>query len=118
MMKYSYGEFSVEQVNDFFRKLHNSIHKLLLYKDNTVCEIVFNSEIEFIDYFADLLYDIGSFNELLGEPRCMVQLMTALQSAYDEVTSNVFNYKHFRKQILDIHGYIDRIAEEVALCRV
>ena len=43
----------------------------------------------------------------------MITLMSTLRAAYDESLKKDFNYKIFRKAILDSHGYIKAIFEEV-----
>ena len=60
-----------------------------------------------------LLFRFGGLNELLGEPKEMVDFMSTLQSAFDEVTNDNFQYKVFRRAILDCHGYIKAMFEEV-----
>lgn len=117
-MKYLYGEFSDEQINKTAISMHNDIHKLLLYKDKNITEKIFNSEEDFVNYFTNLLFRFGGLNKLLGQPKEMVDFMSTLQSAYDEVISDTFKYKVFRRAILDCHGYIKLMFEEVSSCRV
>lgn len=112
-MKYIYGEFTDEQINEAVKQMHNDIHKLLLYKDKNITEQIFNSDEDYVKFFTNLLFRFGGLNELLGEPKQMVSLMSTLQAAYDEVTSNTFRYKTFRRAILDCHGYIKAMFEEV-----
>ena len=112
-MQYLYGEFTDNQINKTVISMHNDIHKLLLHKDNRIEQQIFNSEEDFLNYFNNLLFRFGGLNELLGEPKEMVDFMSTLQSAYDEVISNKFRYKVFRKAILDCHGYIKLMFEEV-----
>lgn len=110
-MRYLYGEFTDEQIDEAVKVMHNDVHKLLLYKDKEVKETIFNTEEDFVNYFTNLLFRFGGLNELLGEPKQMVALMSTLQAAYDEVQSNTFNYRTFRRAILDSHGYIKAIFE-------
>ena len=110
-MQYLYGEFTDEQINKTVISMHSDIHKLLLYKDRNITEQIFNSEEDFVNYFTNLLFRFGGLNELLGEPKEMVDFMSTLQSAYDEVTNDNFQYKVFRKAILDCHGYIKAMFE-------
>lgn len=111
-MEYLYGEFSDKQIDYAVVSMHNDIHKLLLYKDKKVTEVIFNSDEDFVNYFTNLLFRFGGLNELLGEPMEMVDLMSTLQSAYSEVLSNNFNYRVFRRAILDCHGYIKAMFEK------
>lgn len=110
-MKYLYGEFTDEQINEAVRQMHNDIHKLLLYKDKRIEEKIFNSDDDYVKYFTNLLFRFGGLNELLGEPKQMVSLMSTLQAAYDEIQSPHFKYNTFRRAILDCHGYIKSFFE-------
>lgn len=108
-MKYKYGEFTNEQINETVVSMHNDIHKLLLHKDRNITEQIFMS------YFTNLLFRFGGLNELLGEPQTMVAFMSTLQAAYDEVLSEHFRYQTFRRAILDCHGYIKEMVENGTL---
>lgn len=110
-MLYLYGKFSDEQINKEVKAMHNDVHKLLLYKDRNVSEIIFNTDEEFLNYFNNLLFRFGGLNKLLGEPEQMIELMSTLQAAYDLVQSDTFNYSTFRRAILDSHGYIKAFFE-------
>lgn len=112
-MDYLYGNFTCDQVNESVRQMHNDIHKLLLYKDNKTTEKIFNSDEDFIKFFTNLLFRFGGLNELLGTPKQMISFMSTLQAAYNEATSDQFSYKIFRRAILDCHGYIKEMFEEV-----
>lgn len=112
-MEYLYGKFSDNQIELNAKLMHNEIHKLLLYKDNKISEKIFNSDEEFQNYFTNLLFRFGGLNKLLGEPSNMVALMSTLQAAKDEASSCDYNYSNFRRLILDSHGYIKAMFEEV-----
>ena len=105
-MRYLYGEFSDKQVKINANHLHNKIHKLLLYKDKNIKDIIFNTNEEFNSYFLNLLFYIGGLNKILGEPKEMMSLMSVLQTAYNETQNESFSYKVYRKLILDAHGFI------------
>lgn len=112
-MEYLYGDFSNNQIKINAQIMHNEIHKLLLFKDNKITEKIFNSEDDFKNYFKNLLIRFGGLNDLLGEPVQMVSFMSTLQAAFNEATSNDYDYKKFRRLILDSHGYIKAMFEEV-----
>ena len=115
-MDYLYGTFTNEQINETAKKMHNDIHKLLLYKDNKIKDKIFDSDEDFVRYFTNLLFRFGGLNELLGEPKQMVALMSTLQSAFNIATIGTFNFEIFRKAILDCHGYIKSMFEGVSPC--
>ena len=106
-MDYLYGEFSDEQIKNAAILMHKNIHRLLLYKDNLVTTKIFKR------YFENILFKFGGLNTLLGYPEEMVSLMATLQAAYDIVDSPRYNYSIFRRAILDSHGYIKAMLEEV-----
>ncbi len=110
-MQYKYGEFSNEQINETVISMHNNIHKLLLHKDRNITEQIFDTDEDFKSYFKNLLFWFGGLNELLGEPQEMVDLMSTLQGAYDEIFRKPFRYYVFRRAILDCHGYIKEMFE-------
>lgn len=111
-MCYLYGEFSDRQVKITANLLHSKIHKLLLYKDKNISETLFNTDEEFNNYFINFLIYLGGLNKLLDEPEQMMILMSILQAAYNETQNKDFNYKLFRKLILDAHGLIKSMFEE------
>lgn len=112
-MKYLYGDFSDAQIDCAAARMHKEVHRLLTYKDNRITVKQFKSDEDYLIYFNNLLFRFGGLNKILGEPPQMVLLMSTLQSAYDEAQSKNFRYKIFRKAILDCHGYIKSMFEEV-----
>lgn len=112
-MDHLYGEFSKKQIKNIEKDMHNNIHRLLLYKDELVEDKIFTSDEAFKQYFEDILFKFGGLNKLLGCPNEMVILLSTLQAAYDVTNSKKYKYKIFRKAILDSHGYIKKIFEEV-----
>lgn len=110
-MHYLYGEFSEDQIRANARLMHNEIHKLLLYKDPNITETIFDSEDDFLKYFVKILYRFGGLNDMFGRPEQMVVLMATLRAALYEAGRDDFDYKLFRKLILDAHGYIKSMFE-------
>lgn len=114
-MQYIYGQFTENQIKDAVRTMHNDIHKLLLYKDKKIEDVLFLSDDEYLNYFNNLLFRFGGLNELFGEPPQLVAFMSTLQAAYDEVLSNHFRWNVFRRAILDCHGYLKSMFEDKAV---
>lgn len=112
-MKYIYGTFTDDQIIINAKFMHNEIHKLLLYKDKNFKEKIFDSDDDFYNFYTNLLYRFGGLNKLLNEPDYMVSLMSTLQAALDNVKGESYDYKTFRRLILDAHGYIKLMFEEV-----
>ena len=115
-MQYLYGEFSDKQIDEAVKQMHKDIHKLLLYKAEDVTTKIFKSDEEFLKFFSNTLFRFGGLNELLGEPPTMVSLMSTLQAAYDLVKSDSYQFKKYRRAILDCHGYIASMFEGELIC--
>ena len=102
-MKTLYGEITEEQMAAQKRSLHSAIHWLLIYKEEDYPQL--NT------YFTALLYRINGLNKLLREPPEIVELLSVLQSARDELDKQDFNFHWYRKCVLDAHSLVDKIKE-------
>ena len=111
-MKYIYGYFTNKQIKEATSAMHNDIHKLLLYKDNTIEETIFENDEAFLVYFDHLLKNFGGVHTLFNNNGIMVKLMSTLQAARNEVVNDDFHYGTFRREILDSHNYIKQMFEE------
>lgn len=104
-MMHLYGHFTPTQMKEQKKSLHNSVHWLLIYKEENY---------EYLDaYFDSLLLRIGGLNDILFEPPELVTLISLLQAARKEACNDDFSFKRYRKLILDSHSLIDKIKEEV-----
>ena len=102
-MQHKYGSFSENQMSDYKKKLHNSIHWLLVDKEN---------DYKLLDeYFNTTLLKLNAMNELLSYPNDIVSLYETLEAARIVLNSNDFNFKTYRKLILDAHSLIDKLPE-------
>lgn len=101
MFRY-YDKFTQQQLTDYKKKLHSSIHWLLIYKEA--------DDYEYFDiYFDSLLLKIECLNELLGEQEAILNLFTTLLAARKESQKETCDFKLFRKLILDSHSLLDKI---------
>lgn len=114
-MDYLYGKFADHQIDVAVSIMHGEIHKLLLYKDRNTEDTIFENNEDFFKYFKNLLVRYGALNTLMGEPEQMVAFMSTLEAAYEEVLKpkNEYRFWRFRKLILDAHGYLKMMFEEV-----
>ena len=110
-MQYIYGSFTDKQITEAVRAMHNDIHKLLLYKDNTIEEKIFEDDEAFLVFFENVMFKLGGTKTLFNDNGLMVTLMATLQGAMDNFKSDHFSYKKFRRAILDSHGYIKQMFE-------
>lgn len=102
MMNGKYGTFTDEQLKSYSKKLHSKVHWLLIYKENQT----FSGFNEYCEY---LLKYINSLNKIVGDNSKIVDLMVMVQMAYSEASSDEFDFKSFRRYVLDAHKIIDEL---------
>ena len=108
-MKYEYGEFTENQISETKAKLRKQIFFLLLIVDpNTKAEYKDTDPVAAIE---NVQWIIGGFNELLGYPQEIVTIASLLSSALIEYTNSEFDYKVYRKLILDAGNEVLKIKE-------
>ena len=102
-----YGHFDDLQIEEYKEKLHKEMFWLLLYKDPKTKDEFKN--VDFEKYFINLMNKIDGLNTLLFYPVEIVAIMSLLQAALNETRSDDFNYRSYRKLILDAHSLVDKI---------
>lgn len=102
-----YGHFSNLQIEEYKEKLHKEMFWLLLYKDPKTKDEFKN--VDFEKYFINLMKKIDGLNALLFYPVEIVSIMSLLQAAFNESRSDDFDYRSYRKLILDAHSLVDKI---------
>lgn len=102
-----YGHFDDLQLEEYKEKLHKEMFWLLLYKDPRTKDEFKN--VDFEKYFINLLKKIDGLNALLSYPVEIVSIMSLLQAALNETRSDDFDYRAYRKLILDAHSLVDKI---------
>lgn len=111
-MRTLYGDYSKEQFEKYREKLHSKIHWLILYKDPETCDKF--GYVDFDKYFYSLMCEINALNEIILDDPYVIELMTILQAGYDEIQKGGYEYKNYRKFILDAHSVLDKVCcEEV-----
>lgn len=106
-VKTLYGHFTDNQIEEYKVKLHKELFWLLLYKDPKTKDKYIN--IDFNKYFDGLMRKIDGLNELLLFPVEIVSIMSLLEAALIESKKDDFNYKAYRKLVLDAHSLVDEI---------
>lgn len=102
-----YGHFDDLQIEEYKEKLHKEMFWLLLYKDPKTKDEFKN--VDFEKYFINLMKKIDDLNTLLFYPVEIIAIMSLLQAALNETRSDDFNYRSYRKLILDAHSLVDKI---------
>ena len=111
MIEHKYGSYSNEQFDEYKTKLHKKIFWLLIYKDpNTKDQFPNVDTYAFEQYFKHVMLEIDGMNALLFYPVEICSIMSLLESAFHETQKEEFDFKLFRKLILDAHALIDKIS--------
>ena len=110
-MQYIYSNFTDKQITEAVHAMHSDIHKLLLYKDKSIEEKIFEDDEAFLVFFENVMFKLGGTKTLFNDNGIMVTLMATLQGAMDNFKSDHFSYRKFRRGILDSHGYIKQMFE-------
>ena len=98
-----YGKISLDQLDDFKRKLHSKIHWLLIYKESD------DFTIDYDAYYTELMRYIGSAGEVLRQDAVALEILTMLTMAYGETTKDEFNHSRYRRYVLEAHNLVDRL---------
>lgn len=105
--------FTNAQIKNQAKLMHNEIHKLLLYKDNKINDLIFDSSEDFMQYFSNIILRYCGLNVLMGQPEQMIAFISTLQAAFNETKRDDFRYNVFRRLIFDAHGYLTQMFGEV-----
>lgn len=102
-MKFKYGEFSDKQISCFSSHLHSMIHWLLVYAEE--------GDKSLPNYFEKLQIKLAGINNLFDTNGDMVQLMALIESAKLIYVTEPFDWRQYRKMILDAHSVIDHFED-------
>ena len=108
-MKHLYGDFTQNQIAHTKKSLRGSIFFLLLCVDNKTAHEY--KDVDVNKCFNGLLLKLGGMNELLMFPPELVTVMSLLQSAMNEYNNPEFNFRTYRKLILDAGAEVDNLKE-------
>ncbi len=106
-MQTIYGHFEDEQMENYKVKLHKELFWLLIYKDPKTKDEYLN--VDFNKYFDGLMRKMDGLNALLFYPTEIVSIMSLLEAALIESKKVDFDYKVYRKLVLDAHSLVDKI---------
>ena len=108
-MKHLYGEFTQNQIAETKKSLRGSIFFLLLCVDKETAHEYENVDVN--KSFKGLLLKLGGMNELLMNQPELVTVMSLLQAAMNEYNKPEFDFKTYRKLILDAGAEVKRLKE-------
>lgn len=109
MTKYKYGSYSPTQIHSTKHNLRKAIFFLLLYVDPKTKNEYKDIDVE--EAFLGLQYKLNGLNSLLLEPPQLIETMSLLESALDVYKSECFDWKLYRKLILDAGAKIMEVEE-------
>ena len=108
-MNHLYGEFTQNQIAQTKKSLRGSIFFLLLCVDNKTSHEY--KDVDVNKNFEGLLLKIAGMNELLMNQPELVTVLSLLQAAMIEYNSPEFNFRTYRKLILDAGAEVDKLKE-------
>ena len=112
-MQHLYGEFTQNQIRETKESLRKSIFFLLVCVDKRTSQEIVEEcgEIDINKNFEGLLLKLGGLNHLLMNQPELVTVMSLLQAAMNEYNNPKFNFKTYRKLILDAGAEVDNLKE-------
>ena len=108
-MVHKYGNFSKHQIKETKQKLRKQIFFLLIYVDPETNEEYKDVNVD--DAFVHLLYKLGGLNSILFFPPELVTVISLLEAARIEYSKENFDFKIYRKLVLDSGAEILKIKE-------
>ena len=100
-MEHKYGTYPSFQFEDYKKRLHSKVHWLLIYAEEKYDKLD--------EYFPKLQLFLNGLNEMINYPTQLVEIMNLVESARIEYNKEEYNFRIYRKMILDIHELIDQI---------
>ena len=108
MIDTKYGAITEAQLESYKVMIHKKLFWLLLYKDPKTKD---QWDINFDKYFTNLMGELDGLNALLCYPSVMIRIMGLLESAGLETMKATFDFKQYRKYVLDAQALIDKIGK-------
>ena len=109
-MEIKYGKLSREQIAATKEKMRKQIFFLLVAADPETRDEY--EDISVPAAFDNILSLYGGLNDLLGYPVEFVAVIALINAAYLEYKSDKFNWKKYRKLVLDAGSAVLKIKEE------
>lgn len=106
---HKYGYFKSTQMSDAKRQLRKSIFFLLICVDSNTKDEYKNIDID--ETFNNVMTKINGLNKVLLYPKEVVTIVSLLEEAYSEYKKSDFDFKRYRKLILDAGAEVLKIKE-------
>lgn len=108
-MDFRYGNFTQDQIAETKEKMRKQIFFLLLIADPVNAEEYDNVDIN--EAIESLLKEFGGLNDLLNYPQELVDVLALISAAKLEYNSPNYNWRRYRKLILDAGNKVLKIKE-------
>lgn len=108
-MKHLYGEFSDNQIAATKKSLRGSIYFLLLCVDPDTSYLY--KDVDVNQAFDNLLYKMDGLNSLLFYQKIIVDIMSLLKEAQNVYNTPDFDFRVYRKLILDAGSEVLKLKE-------
>lgn len=107
LIKHKYGNFNMEQVEVYKTHMQKKIFWLILYTDKeTSWEY---PDVDVIRYHKNIMIQLSGLNSLLFYPPELVAILSELEAAFILLNKDTFDFKKYRKLILDAGAQIKRL---------
>lgn len=108
-MESRYGNFTQDQIIETKQKMRKQIFFLLLIADPVNAEEYDNVDVN--EAIENILVEFGGLNDLLNYPQELVDVMSLVNAAKIEYNSRNYNWRKYRKLILDAGNKVLKIKE-------
>lgn len=110
MWQYRDGVFDDGQIEDVKKRMRTQIYFLLLYVDERNKETYKNVDVcQAID---SALTWFSGLNSVLSHPPALIKVISLLEAAKSEYQSETYDFKKYRKLILDAGNEVLKIGGE------
>lgn len=113
MIKHKYGEFADRQISETKAFIRKRIFFLLLVAEDLENQIKFPG-VNLEEAHTGVMWRISGLNDLLGQPQEIVNVLSLLEEAKNEIKGEFdseFNFPKYRKLILDAGAEVSKIKE-------
>ena len=109
-MKHKYGNFTETQILLTKKSIRKQIFFLLLCVDPETKDNY--THVDVCEAFEGLLYKLDGLSSVLGEPQELVDTISLLEEALIKYNEPEFNFRTYRRLILNAGSLINAIGED------
>lgn len=109
MVKHKYGTFNTKQIREMKETIRKQIFFLLLLADPATKGQY--PDVDIKRAFDNLMFKINGLNSLLSYPSEIVEILSVLESAREELDKPELDFETYRKLVLDAGATVQKIRE-------